>query len=199
MFDSYPIGHLLAYMLWFVITIILNFTSAHTSSITENSLLVPGIFVMTSMVWCLMNKVTSVLDYPKVIWNFIFVSCIIGAVQAQQDCEMLRAISNLDHRYVHDHWHSLIWHYSHKKLVLIWFAKNLWILFSFNILFLFLDDTVSWCWLISVSLKARVWRASSDSKENVNTTCKIAVLDQEFGKFSKTYTIAPNRSTVSMI
>ena len=83
--DSYVIGHLSASMSWVIITIILNFTPAHNSSIKKNAFLVPGTFVMISVVWCLMNHVSSVWDYSKVLWNFLFNSCIFGVILVQQD------------------------------------------------------------------------------------------------------------------
>ena len=82
---GYFIDHLVPCIGWVFVTIILNFTPAHRSSITKNALLAPGAYTMISVVWCLMNGVSSVFDYPRVLWNLVFNCCIIAAIIVQQD------------------------------------------------------------------------------------------------------------------
>lgn len=81
----YLIGHLFPCIVWILVTIVLSFTAAHKSSVIKNSLLIPGAYTMISVVWCLMNDVSTLSDHPRALWNIVFNSCIIGAIIVQQD------------------------------------------------------------------------------------------------------------------
>jgi 4-hydroxybenzoate polyprenyltransferase len=82
---SYSIGHLFPCILWIVTTIILNFTSIQNTSIGKNSMIVLATYAMVSVIWCLMSHVYNIYNYPKVLWNLIFNSCITAVVGIQQD------------------------------------------------------------------------------------------------------------------
>jgi 4-hydroxybenzoate polyprenyltransferase len=82
---SYMIDHLFACILWIVATIVYNFTVMHKTSLGKNGMMAPATYAMISVIWCVMNDVSDIFDHPKVLWNFIFNSCVTAAVAFQQD------------------------------------------------------------------------------------------------------------------